>query len=86
MDDLHCNRDTEFNLFLAIEALQGITEALHELTTEIPRSGAELSHWVASVSGLTWAGARIAQETRHFMDAASEEHRFPSIKSELGGK
>ena len=83
MDDLHCDRDAEFHLLLAIEALQGINEALYDLMGDMPRSGAALSHWTASVAGLAWAGMRIAQETNHFIDRASNGASFPTRFDDL---
>lgn len=64
---------SDFNVWLALDALQGITEALYQQLTEGPASEMPLDRGThASLIGLAYAARRLARELNEYFRAASE--------------
>lgn len=79
-----CSRNSDFNLFLASDAVLGTLESIYEMTAEVPAEGtAEHARWVNALTGLAWAGRSAAREMNAFLYDASDRHRFPKEYSDI---
>lgn len=76
-------RSSEFNLFLASDAVLGALESIFELTGEVPAKGEESTRWLNALTGLAWSGRQAARDMNSFLHDASDTHRFPATYDDL---
>jgi len=77
-------RNSDFNLFLASDAVLGTLESIYEMMAEIPAEGsAEHTRWANALTGLAWTGRGAAREMNAFLYEASDRHRFPKSYSDI---
>ena len=63
----------DFDPWQAVDALQGVTEALYWQLTQGPASERPMSDAAhASACGLAWAACRLSRELNEYFRAASE--------------
>ena len=75
---------SDFNLFLASDAVLGTLESIYEMMAEVPAENAsERTRWVNALTGLAWAGRSAAREMNAFLYDASDMHRFPKDYSDI---
>lgn len=75
---------SDFNLFLASDAVLGTLESIYEMLAEIPaESSSERTRWANALTGLAWAGRGAAREMNTFLYDASDRHRFPKDYSDI---
>ena len=78
------SRNSDFNLFLASDAVLGTLESIYEMMAEIPaESSSERTRWANALTGLAWAGRGAARDMNAFLYEASDRHRFPKDYSDI---
>jgi len=56
MEDNRNIPSSDFNLFLAADAVQGVLDAIHAMMADIPETEPARARWLDNLQGLAWAG------------------------------